>query len=121
MKNRRSQALPYVICFQSVTWTVRTLFFGYTIEDSATSGEGDLMTAEVDRSDDKETCRKLISLGYARTNSVRLYGQEVRLVSDPFPQEDGIAVEVVTTDESRSRTMKLPLTILQMASSRKIA
>jgi len=81
------------------------------------------MTAEVDRSadNDKETCRKLISLGYARSNSVRLYGQEMKLVSDPFPSEDGIAVDVVGADESTSRRIKLPLSILQMAASKKVA
>jgi len=52
---------------------------------------------------------------------VRLYGQEVQLVSDPFPKEGGIAVEVVSRNESVSRTMKLPLSILQMASQKRIA
>jgi hypothetical protein len=79
------------------------------------------MTADVDRSEDKDTCKKLISLGYARSNSVRLYGQEMKLVSDPFPAEDGIAVEVVGRDESASRRVKLPLSILQIAASKKIA
>lgn len=79
------------------------------------------MTAEVDHSEDKDTCRKLISLGYARSNRVRLYGQEMKLVSDPFPEGDGIAVDVVGTDESRSRRIKLPLSILQMAASKRIA
>ena len=53
------------------------------------------MTSQIDHSPDKETCRKLISLGFARSNRVRLYGQEVQLISDPFPQEGGIAVECV--------------------------
>ncbi len=74
------------------------------------------MTSEVDHSQDKDTCRKLISLGYARSNRVRLYGQEVKLVSDPFPhQEGGIAVEVTEGSESSSRTIKLPLSVLQVA------
>src|SRR5438067_9962984 len=80
---------------------------------------GELMTAEVDRSQDHDTCRKLISLGYARSNRVRLYGQEMKLVSDPFPEEGGIAVEVVGADESASRRVKLPLSILQMAASKR--
>jgi hypothetical protein len=79
------------------------------------------MTAEVDRSQDSETCRKLISLGYARSNRVRLYGQEMKLISDPFPAEDGIAVDVVGTNESTSRRIKLPLSILQMAASKRVA
>ena len=74
------------------------------------------MTSQVDNTQDKNTCLKLISLGYARSNRVRLYGKEVQLVSDPFPhQEGGIAVEVVQGSESSSRTMKLPLSVLQVA------
>jgi len=79
------------------------------------------MTGHVDRSQDKETCRKLISLGYSRSNHVRLYGQELQLVSDPFPNEDGIAIEVVGQNEATSRTLKLPLSILQMAAPKRIA
>ena len=75
------------------------------------------MTSQVDTAQDKKTCLKLISLGYARSNRVRLYGKEVQLVSDPFPhQEGGIAVEVVQGAESSSRTIRLPLSVLQVAS-----
>lgn len=77
------------------------------------------MTTQVDHSPDGDTCRKLISLGFARSNRVRLYGQEVQLLSDPYPKEGGIAVEVVARNESVSRTMKLPLTVLQVAVPRK--
>lgn len=80
------------------------------------------MTDQVDRSQDTETCRKLISLGFARFNRVRLYGREVELISDPFPLgEGGIGVEVVETAKEVetkprfSRTLKLPLSVLQVA------
>ena len=74
------------------------------------------MTSQVDPAQDKSTCLKLISLGYARSNRVRLYGKEVQLVSDPFPhQEGGIAVEVLQGSESSARTIKLPLSVLQVA------
>ena len=54
------------------------------------------MTSEIDRSVDNDTCLKLSRLGYARSNHVRLYGQELQIVSDPFLHDDGgIAVEVV--------------------------
>jgi hypothetical protein len=79
------------------------------------------MTSQIDHSPDKETCRKLISLGFARSNRVRLYGQEVQLISDPFPQEGGIAVEVVGGNTSSSRTMKLPLSVLQIAVQKRSA
>ena len=72
---------------------------------------------QVEPSKDRETCRKLISLGYARWNRVRLYGQEVELVSDPFPhREGGIAIEVAESKQSASRTVKLPLSVVQVAS-----
>jgi len=78
-----------------------------------------MTTSAEDRSLESDTCRKLISLGYARSNRVRLYGQEVELVSDPFPHRDGgIAVEVITKTESESRTMKLPLPVLHVASKK---
>ncbi len=75
------------------------------------------MTAsQVDHTQEKNTCLKLISLGYARSNRVRLYGKEVQLVSDPFPhQEGGIAVEVLQGTESSARTIRLPLSVLQVA------
>lgn len=74
------------------------------------------MTSQVDPSQDKATCLKLISLGYARSNRVRLYGKEVQLVSDPFPHNDGgIAVEVMQGSDSSSKTIKLPLSVLQVA------
>ncbi len=73
------------------------------------------MTSGFDRSVSSDTCKKLISLGFARSNRVRLYGQEVQLVSDPFPHDNGFAVEVVGKTERVSRTMKLPLPVVHVA------
>jgi len=79
------------------------------------------MTAEVDRSQDRDTCRKLPSRGYARVSGVRRYRQEMKLVSDPSPEEGGLVVEASSTKQSASRRVKLPLSILQMAPSKRIA
>ena len=77
------------------------------------------MTSQAEESQDTRTCRKLISLGYARSNRVRLYGLEVQLVSDPFPHDGGgIAVEVLERNASRSRTLKLPLSVVQVANKK---
>jgi hypothetical protein len=74
------------------------------------------MTSQADQSTDRETCRKLISLGYSRSNHVHLYGQKVELVSDPYSDKEGdIAVEVKKSAESASQTMKLPLSVVQVA------
>ena len=75
------------------------------------------MTSGIDRSVGRDTCKKLISLGFARSNHVRLYGQELQLISDPFPQDDGgFAIEVLAKTEKVTRTMKLPLPVLHVAS-----
>jgi hypothetical protein len=77
------------------------------------------MTSQVDNSHDKDTCRKLISLGYARSNRVRLYGQEVQLLSDPFSKEGEIVIEVTSQNDASPRIMRLPLSVLQVASQKK--
>ena len=76
------------------------------------------MTSQADSTADRATCMKLISLGYARSNRVRLYGQELQLVSDPFSKEGSIVVEVKGDDEV-SRTMRLPLSVVQVAAEKK--
>jgi hypothetical protein len=77
------------------------------------------MPIEVDHSADRDTCRKLISLGYGRSKRVRLYGQELQIVSDPFPHnEGGIAIEVTGSSEVGTRTMRLPLSVVQVARKR---
>jgi len=62
-----------------------------------------------------EICEKLKTLGFARSNHIKLYGEHFQLISDPFPHETGIAVEAVRSDGRASRTVKLPLPILNMA------
>lgn len=76
------------------------------------------MTSQADSSADQATCMKLISLGYARSNRVRLYGQELQLVSDPFSKEGAIVVEV-KGDDQVSRTMRLPLSVVHVAAEKK--
>jgi hypothetical protein len=77
------------------------------------------MTSEIDRFVDNDTCRKLSRLGYARSNRVRLYGQELQIVSDPFVHKDGgIAIEVVGDSDRDKRTMRLPLSVVQVARKR---
>lgn len=73
-------------------------------------------SVDVDRSIDNDACRKLIRLGYARSKRVRLYGQELQIVSDPFPHDEGgIAIEVVGKSDPGKRTMRLPLSVVQVA------
>jgi hypothetical protein len=116
-----SPKLTLVLSCSYATNPQQVYFYGFSnynsTDHAATCSPQDgIMTSKVDNTRDESTCLKLISLGYARSNRVRLYGEEVQLVSDPFPhQEGGIAVEVRQGGELSSRTIKLPLSVLQVA------
>jgi hypothetical protein len=54
-------------------------------------------------------------MGYAFSKFVRLYGEEFELVSDPFADADGIAIQVITRKDPRIRVLRIPETVLQSA------
>lgn len=66
-----------------------------------------------------EVCARVRHLGYAASGRVRLYGEEFEVVSDPFPEADGIAVHVTTKKDSRIRVLQLPATVLQSVRGRR--
>ncbi len=68
-----------------------------------------------------ELCDRLKKMGYAESHHIRIYGQEFDLISNPFPQGNGIAIQAVSTKEKQTRTLQLPLPILQMVTPKKIA
>jgi hypothetical protein len=68
-----------------------------------------------------EVCARVRHLGYAAAGRVRLYGEEYEVVSDPFPEADGIAVHVTTKKDSRVRVLQLPATVLQSVRGRSAA
>jgi hypothetical protein len=65
-----------------------------------------------------EICAQVKHLGYAASGRVRLYGEEFEVVSDPFPEADGIAVHVTTKKDSKIRILRLPATVLQSVRGR---
>jgi hypothetical protein len=60
-----------------------------------------------------EVCTRVRRLGYAASKRVRIYGEELEIVSDPFPDGEGIAVHVRTRQESKIRILRLPAMLLQ--------
>lgn len=56
----------------------------------------------------------LRKLGYASERCIRLYGDEFHLVSDPFPVGDGFAIEGIDRSSGRSRSIRIPLSLLHM-------
>jgi hypothetical protein len=60
-----------------------------------------------------ELCANVKRLGYGASQRVRLYGQDFEVVSDPFPDADGISVHAKTEQDDSVRVVRLPSTILQ--------
>lgn len=58
-------------------------------------------------------CERLIALGYAKQNRVRMYGEEFELISNPFPDENGFAVQAVSTRSGGTRQLRIPLSVLR--------
>jgi hypothetical protein len=67
-----------------------------------------------------QVCADVKNLGYAASGRIRLYGEEFEVISDPFPEDDGIAVRVKTKKDSNVRVLQLPATILQSVRGRRV-
>lgn len=68
-----------------------------------------------------DLCNRLKEMGYAQSKRIRIYGEDFEVISNPFPQGNGIAVQAQSRREKQSRVLQLPLPILQMVSHRKTA
>jgi hypothetical protein len=72
------------------------------------------MTSHVDQLPSiAEICEGVKRLGYGASQNVRLYGEEFELISDPFPEAGGIAVNARTKKSEGTRVVQLPATVLQ--------
>ena len=68
-----------------------------------------------------EICDRLKNMGYAQSKRIRIYGQEFEVVSNPFPQGDGIAIQAMSKKETHARILPLPLSVLQIVTRKKSA
>jgi hypothetical protein len=59
-----------------------------------------------------DDCVRIKDLGYGSSHHIRMYGQGFDIVSDPFPDGDGIAVQVTTAQEPKKRKLRLPKALL---------
>lgn len=66
-------------------------------------------------------CDKLKDMGYAEARRIRIYGQEFEVISNPFPEGNGIAVRAIARRESVERIVRLPLPVVQTVARRKTA
>jgi hypothetical protein len=69
-----------------------------------------------------EICARVKHLGYTTAGRVRLYGEELEVVSEPFADAGGIAVQVKSRKNPNVRVLRLPTMVVQSAKNhRKIA
>ena len=66
-----------------------------------------------------DICARIKNMGYAVSKRVKLYGEEFEIVSDPFPEDHGIAVQVKSKKDPSVRIVRLPSTVLQSIRGRK--
>jgi len=59
-----------------------------------------------------EMCANVKRMGYAASSRVRLYGEDFEVLSDPFPEAGGIAVQVKAKKDSRICVLRLPAIVL---------
>ncbi len=58
-------------------------------------------------------CERLIELGYAMRKRVRMYGEEFELISNPFVDESGFAVQALSSRTGETRQLRIPLSVLR--------
>ena len=59
-----------------------------------------------------DDCVRIKDLGYTSSHHINMYGERFEIVSDPFPDGDGVAVHVTTAGEPTKRTLRLPTSLL---------
>ena len=59
-------------------------------------------------------CQRLRKLGYRSASTIRLYGEELHLISDPAPHEHGFVVEAIVVTSMTVKRVRLPLPVVRM-------
>lgn len=81
--------------------------------DPVLAGSSEVMTEQRQR----DLCESLKRLGYGRSGQIRLYGEDYELTGDPIVVDDRVVlVDAIEQRSGRSTRIRLPLTILIIAS-----
>ena len=59
-------------------------------------------------------CERLRLLGYRSARTIRLYGEELHLLSDPAPHENGFVIEGIAVRSMVVKWVRIPLTVVTM-------
>jgi hypothetical protein len=74
-----------------------------------------LITRTLEYSPILEMCARVKRLGYTTGGRVRLYGEELEIVSEPFPEANGIAVRAKSRKDPEIRVVHLPMMVIHTA------
>ena len=58
-----------------------------------------------------EVCAHVKKFGYAASQKIRIYGEEFEVLSDPFLNDEGIAIQVRSYRTAEARVLQLPATV----------
>jgi hypothetical protein len=59
-----------------------------------------------------EICAQIKKFGYTISQKIRVYGEEFEVLSDPFPNDGGVAVKVRSMRSLEARVLQLPATVI---------
>ncbi len=59
-----------------------------------------------------DDCVRIKDLGYTSSRHISMYGERFEILSDPFPDGNGVAVQVKAAKDPMERTLRLPTSIL---------
>ena len=62
--------------------------------------------------EEQTICERLQELGFAQKKKIKLYGEELVLVSNPIPDGDGFAVEGIARRSGQMKRMRIPLSVV---------
>ena len=65
-----------------------------------------------------ENCARIKDLGYVASKYITMYGERLKLVSDPVQEGDCIVVQVISGNDPTIRRLQLPVSILLGLSDR---
>lgn len=63
-----------------------------------------------------ELCARIRQFGYAVSQCIRIYGEDFEVLSDPFPSNGGIAIQVRSRRTLQARVLQLPATVIHRVS-----
>ena len=65
-----------------------------------------------------EVCAQIKKCGYSVSQKIRIYGEEFDVLSDPFPNDVGIAIQVRSKRTAQTRVLQLPATVIHRVAGR---